>query len=492
MKGNKFMKKAFSEKGVVYAGQIDAEFDVIVVGAGPGGYLAAEELGKSGKKVLIIEKEFWGGVCLNIGCIPTKAMLASVHVLETLKNAASYGVVANLEDIKVDSQATWKKMHERKAAVVKQISGGVKMLMKGSKATIEEGEAEWLGSHVVKVNGKVYKGQSIIMAMGSHARRLKQLNGFEQGYKDFKLLSSREAINYDKELPETITIVGGGVIGVEFAQVFAAAGSKVTIIQNTDSLLTGMDKDVIKEITKHLVAAGIEIIYGASTNGLNDKKELMYEMNGEQKTILSDVYLIAVGRIPATENLENTGVELGTRKEILVDEFMRTNVENVYAIGDITAQNMLAHVAYQHALTAVAHIIGHDVKYELTKPVPGCIYTHPEISVVGITEEKAKELGYDAFSSKYSFGYLGKSIATKDTAGFCKIVVDRATGYILGASIIGANATDYITEIGMAMQHKLTVSDVTFTTHPHPTFNEIVWEAARNAHLKLELEKDKH
>ncbi|QBF34396.1 dihydrolipoyl dehydrogenase [Mycoplasmopsis phocirhinis] len=486
------MKKAFSEKGVMYTGNVDAEYDVIVVGAGPGGYLAAEELGKSGKKVLIVEKEFWGGVCLNVGCIPTKAMLASVHVLDVLKNAASYGVVANLEDLKVNKQETWKKMHERKAAVVKQISGGVKMLMKGSKVAIEEGCAEWLSSHVIKVNDKVYRGQNIIMAMGSRARKLDQLSGFEQGYKDFTVLSSREAINFDQKLPESVTIVGGGVIGVEFAQVFATAGSKVTIIQNTDSLLTGMDKDLIKEITKHFKSSGIEIIYNASTTGLNENKELTYEVNGEQKTILSDVYLIAVGRVPNSHGLEKTGVELGQRQEVLVDEYMRTNVENVYAIGDLTAQNMLAHVAYQHALSAVAHILGHDVKYELNKPVPGCIYTHPEISVIGLTEERAKELGMDVFSSKYSFGYLGKAIATKDTSGFAKLVVDRSNGLIVGAAIIGANSTDYIAEIGMAMQHKLSVSDITYTTHPHPTFNEIVWEAARAAHLKLELEKAKH
>ncbi|BBG41798.1 dihydrolipoamide dehydrogenase [Mycoplasmopsis californica] len=489
MRGIK-MKKAFSEKGVAYTGHIDAEFDAIVVGAGPGGYLAAEELGKSGKKTLIIEKEFWGGVCLNVGCIPTKAMLASAHIIDTLKHAADYGVVANLEDLKINLEETWRKMHERKAAVVKQISAGVKMLMKGSKVAIEEGEAEWLGSHVVKVNDKVYKGQNIIMAMGSRARKL-NLEGFEQGYKDFKVITSREAINWDKELPKSVTIVGGGVIGVEFAQVFATAGSKVTIIQNTDSLLTGLDKDVIKEITKAFKARGIEVIYGASTTALYDKKELFYTVNGEEKTIESDIYLLAVGRVPSSQNLEKTGVEIGPRGEVIVDEYLRTNVENVYAIGDLTAQNMLAHVAYQHALVAVAHILGHDVKYLLSKPTPGCIYTHPEIAVVGLTEEKAKELGMDVFSSKYAFAYLGKAIATKDTEGFCKLVVDRQSGLIVGGSIIGANATDYIAEIAMAMEHKLSVSDVTYTTHPHPTFNEIVWEAARSAHLKLELEKAK-
>lgn len=485
------MKKPFSDKGTQYTGHIDDTFDVIVVGAGPGGYLAAEELGKSGKKTLIIEKEFWGGVCLNVGCIPTKAMLASTHVIDTIKEAAGFGVVANFADLKIDYDETWKKMHERKAAVVKQISGGVKMLMKGSKVAIEEGEAEWLASHVVKVNGKVYQGTNIIMAMGSRARKLDKLAGFEQAYKDFTVITSREAINWDKELPKSITIVGGGVVGTEFAQMFAASGSKVTVIQNTDGILPGIDKDAVKEITKHFKARGIEVICNASTTEFNDQKELVYEVNGEKKSVKSDLYLIAVGRIPNSQNLEKTGVEIGQRQEVLVDEYLRTNVERVYAIGDLTAQNMLAHVAYEHALTAVAHILGHDVKYLLNKPTPGCIYTHPEISTIGITEDRAKELGMNVFAAKYAFGYLGKGIATKDTAGFCKLVVDHESGLIVGATIIGANSTDYIAEIGLAMEHKLTVSDITYTTHPHPTFNEIVWEAARSAHLKLELDKAK-
>ncbi|MGY5139428.1 dihydrolipoyl dehydrogenase [Mycoplasmopsis gallinarum] len=475
---------------VEYNGHIDDEFDLIVVGSGPGGYLAAEEAGKSGLKTLIVEKEFWGGVCLNVGCIPTKTMLKSVEVIETLKHAADYGIVGNLGALEINLQETWQKMHERKAQVVKQISSSVKMLMKMSKCAIEEGEAKFLSPKVIEVNGKIYKGKNIIMAMGSRARKLTMLPGFEQAYNDLTVLSSKEAINYSNHLPENVVIVGGGVIGVEFAQVFNKAGSKVTILQNTDQLLMGLDTDMVKEITKILKASNIEIIFNAQTKGLNDAKELIYTVNDEEKTIKADVYLIAVGRIPNSQGLAELGINVGQRQEVVVNEFMQTNAEGVYAIGDLTGQAMLAHVAYQHAITAVDNILGRHTEYK-NKPVPGCIYTEPEISFVGLTEQQAKDQGYDAFTSKYAFSFLGKAIATKHTQGFAKLVVNKTDGRILGGHIIGAHSTDYIGEIVLAIQKGLTVFDLTTVIHPHPTNAEIIWECARAAALKLHLEHKK-
>lgn len=482
---------AFKDGGIAYKGAVKDTFDVIIVGSGPGGYLAAEELGKSGQKVLIVEKEFWGGVCLNIGCIPTKAMLASGEEIQNILKAESYGVVGNLDQIKIDYDKSWLKINERKSAVVRQISGSVKMLMKGSRCSIIEGEAKFVGSHEISVNGEVYRGKNIIMAMGSHSRRLTQLPGFEQGYKDWTVLSSREAITYDgKARPKSVTIVGGGVIGVEFAQVYSSMNTKVTIIQNIDRLLPGVDIDIVREVIKQLQAKGIEIIYNANTLGLNSKKELEYEAEGKKQSIKSDFYLVSVGRIPSSQGLEKTGVKLGKRGEVIVDSKMRTNVKNVYAIGDLVGQAMLAHVAYGHALTAVAQILKEKgVEYKANRVVPGCIYTHPEIAFVGLTEEKARELGYDVFSAKYMFGYLGKAIAAVQTPGFVKLVVNKKDGKILGAHMIGANTTDYIAELTMVIDKGFTVYDVTYTIHPHPTFSEIVWEAARAAVLKLNNEK---
>ncbi|VEU77825.1 dihydrolipoyl dehydrogenase [Mycoplasmopsis columbinasalis] len=470
--------------------KIDAEFDVIVVGSGPGGYLAAEEAGKQGLKTLIVEKEFWGGVCLNVGCIPTKTLLKSAEVLETIAHAGEYGVIGNLGDLKIDFEQTWAKMHERKYKVVDQLTKGVQMLMKGSKVATEFGEAKFLSPHVIEVNGKVYKAKNMILAMGSHARKLTMLPGFEKAYEANIALTSKQAINYDSKLPKSIAIVGGGVIGVEFAQVFKTAGAQVTILQNTDSILMGIDKDAIKEMTKVLTSSGVNIIYNAQTKELNANNELVYSVDGVDHTIKADVYLIAVGRIPNSQGLKEVGIEVGARGEVVVDQHMRTNVEGVYAIGDLTGQAMLAHVAYQHAITAVESILGFDTVYK-NKPIPGCIYTHPEISFTGLTEEQAKEKGIDAFSAKYSFGFLGKAIAAKATTGFAKLVVDKKDGKILGGHIIGANSTDYIAEITLAIEKGLTVFDLTHTIHPHPTFSEIIWECARAAALKLHLEHKK-
>ncbi|UUD35538.1 dihydrolipoyl dehydrogenase [Mycoplasmopsis caviae] len=481
---------SFSTEGKKYDGKVDEEFDVVIIGGGPGGYLAAEELGKAGKKILIVEKEFWGGVCLNIGCIPTKAMLKSTDVLETVLNAASYGVVGNLDKLKIDLQKTWVKMHERKKGVVDQISSSVKKLMIASKCKIEEGEAEFVGAREIKVNNKVYRGKNVILATGSHSRRLRALPGFKAGYEKNYVLSSREAINYDSKLPSSIVIVGGGVVGVEFAQVFASAGSKVTIIQNQNHLLPGIDHDVTNEIVKHLEKHGVQIIYNATSTGLSNKNELVYEIGGTERKIKADVYLIAVGRIPSSQGLAEIGVNVGVREEVPVDEKMRTNVKNVYAIGDLTGQNMLAHVAYQHALIAVGNILGENVRYH-NKPVPGCIYTNPEIAFIGLTEEEAKEKGHNVFISKYLFSFLGKAIATKQTSGFVKLIVDREYGQILGAHIIGAHATDYISEIALAMEQEVSVKEIAYTIHPHPTYSEIIWEAARSAALKLYLEEHK-
>ncbi|WP_406617415.1 dihydrolipoyl dehydrogenase [Mycoplasmopsis adleri] len=472
--------------------KIDDEFDAIVVGSGPGGYLAAEEAGKSGLKTLIVEKEFWGGVCLNIGCIPTKAMLKSTEIIEDVLHASEYGLVGNFSDLKLDKNKTWIKMHERKAKVVEQISGSVRTLMLSSKCKIEEGKAEFLNAHTIKVNGKVYTCKNMIIATGSHSRKLKSIEGFEEGFKKGKIITSREAINYDKKLPKSMVIIGAGVIGVEFAQVYATAGTKITILQKDNQILSGVDKDVSTELSKHLAKLGVEIIYDASTTKYNEKEGLTYLKDGKENKIKADLYLVAVGRTPATEDIQNINLKFDQWNGVIVDEHMRTNIKNVYAIGDVTGQNLLAHVAYGHALVAVADILNHEnIVYKKTKPVPACIYTTPEIAFVGLTEEQAKAKGHNCFTSKYAFAYLGKAIAAKQTDGFIKLIVDREYGQILGAYIIGPNATDYIAEIILAMEQEVSVKELTYTIHPHPTFSEIVWEAARSVALKLELESKK-
>ncbi|VEU75935.1 dihydrolipoyl dehydrogenase [Mycoplasmopsis columboralis] len=471
-----------------YTGKVDEDYDVIVVGSGPGGYLAAEEAGKSGLKTLIVEKSFWGGVCLNTGCIPTKALLKSTEVIQTIKHAHDYGIVLKKEE-QISEDKTWTAMHQRKEEVVKKISKSVEMLMKSSKAKTVFGEAKVLGDRVIEVEGQVYRAKNLILATGSTANKLLKIPGFEQGYKDNKIITSKEAINWKEKRPKSVTIIGGGVIGLEFATIFSILGAKVVIIQNTERLLPAADKDVSIEVNKMLERLGVEVLFDTQTLKYENDK-LYVNVKGEERVLEQEIVLTATGRTPNSQGLAEAGIKLGSRGEVLVDEHQRTNVEGVYAIGDVTGQSMLAHVAYAHAMTAVFNILGDKTK-ETYKPksVAGCIYTNPEIAFIGMTEEEARAQGKDVLTSKYLFEYLGKSIAALNTTGFIKLIVDKEYGEILGAWIVGPHATDYIAEIALAMEQEITVNEIAHTIHPHPTYGEIIWEAARSASLKLSLAK---
>ncbi|UUM19574.1 MULTISPECIES: dihydrolipoyl dehydrogenase [unclassified Mycoplasma] len=473
-----------------YTGKVDEEYDVIVVGSGPGGYLAAEEAGKSGLKTLIIEKVNWGGVCLNTGCIPTKTLLKTADIVQHIKHSGQYGIVLSKEQ-QVSEDETWVAMHKRKADVVSKISMGVQMLMKASKAKTLVGEAKVIGDRVVQVEGKVYRAKHLILATGSSANKLMKIPGFEQGYKDNKIITSKEAINWSEKRPKSVTIIGGGVIGLEFASIFSVLGTKVTIIQNTDRLLPTADKEVSVEVAKMLKNLGVEVLFDAQTQKFENDK-LYVEVKGEQKVLEQELILTATGRTPNTQGLEEAGIKLGSRGEVLVNEHMQTNVPGVYAIGDMTGQAMLAHVAYAHAMTAVFNILGDEHKgiYK-PKSVAGCIYTSPEIAFIGLTEEQALAQGKNVFSSKYSFERLGKAIASVNNVGFVKLIVDKEFGEILGAWMVGPNVTDYVAEIAVAMEQELSVHEIAHTIHPHPTYGEIIWEAARAASLKLSLESMK-
>ncbi|CAT04745.1 pyruvate dehydrogenase E2 component [Mesomycoplasma conjunctivae] len=465
------------EKGKLYSGAIESEFDVIVVGSGPGGYLAAAEAGAKGLKTAIVEKEFWGGVCLNVGCIPTKAMLKTAEVHDYISHAHDYGFEG-----KSSLKISWEKMHERKRGVVEKLVGGVKGIVRGAKAVSLEGEAKFVGAREVEVNGKVYRGKNIILATGSQDRKI-DLPGFEEGYKDGVVLTSKEAINLEKQ-PKSLVIVGGGVIGVEFAQIFASAGTKVTIIQNLPVILANLDEEISKEITKKLTDMGVEIIANATTLAYESNGKVRYEVAGKQEVISGDKVLVSVGRVPNSQGLAEVGIKLGQRGEVETNDYCQTNIEGVYAIGDVNAKSMLAHVAYRHAIVAVSHISGTPEKYS-SKTVPACIYTHPEIASVGLTEKQAKEQGYDFVVGKMSFGHIGKAIAGGSTQGFAKLIVDKKHGEIIGAHIVGPVATDLISELIVAIDLETTIYEIASAIHPHPTFSEVIWEAARNAASKL-------
>ncbi|WP_337902555.1 dihydrolipoyl dehydrogenase [Mesomycoplasma ovipneumoniae] len=462
--------------GKVYQGKIDQEFDVIVIGSGPGGYLAAAEAGKSGLSTLIVEKEYWGGVCLNVGCIPTKAMLKTAEVLDYVTHFSDYGLEG-----KTDVKISWEKMHQRKTEVVNKLVGGVKAIVKSARATSIFGEAKFLGAHEISVEDKVYRGKHIILATGSRDRKL-NLPGFEQGYQSGKILTSKEAINLEEKI-SSIVIIGGGVIGVEFAQIFVAAGVKVTILQNLPRLLANLDGEISQIITKNLTDRGVNVVLNSNIISY-ENDSIIYELDGKRQQISADKILVSIGREPNSEGLSEVGVELDARKSVIVDDQCRTNVDGVYAIGDLSAKAMLAHVAYRHAVVAVSTITGKGEKYN-DKTVPACVYTHPEIASVGLTEEQAKEQGYDFVVGKASFAHIGKAIAAGDAHGFAKLIVDKKYGEILGAHFIGPVATDMISEIVVSMDAEVTIHELAAAIHPHPTYSEVIWEAARAAQAKL-------
>ncbi|WP_025755360.1 dihydrolipoyl dehydrogenase [Mycoplasmopsis cricetuli] len=465
-------KSLSKDQGKQFTGKIEEKFDVIVIGSGPGGYLAAEEAGGAGLKTLIVEKEFWGGVCLNVGCIPTKALLKTTEVFHSIQHAHEYGITGKI-DVKID----WTKMHERKSKVVNQLTSGIQALMRMNKVKTIFGEAKFVGSHEIEVDNKVYQAKNLIIATGSSDREI-GLPGFEAGYKEGKLITSKQAINLEKQ-PKSLTIVGGGVIGVEFAQVFASAGTKVTIIQNMPTVLAMLDKDVIKQVTSDLKDLNVEIITNANTTKFEQGK-IFYEVDGKENSIKSELTLVSVGRVPSSLNLEQVGIKLGERKELLVDEFCQTNIDGVYGIGDVTGQAMLAHVAYRHAVVAVSNILNKQAKYN-AKTVPACIYTSPEIAMVGLTEEQAKKENKDFITVKHQFTFIGKALAANEPKGFAKLLIDKEYGEIIGCHIIGGTATDLISEIVLAMDTQTSVYEIASSVHPHPTFSEVIWEAARSA-----------
>lgn len=469
-----------TNSGKIYQGQIEKEFDVIVVGSGPGGYLAAAEAGNAGLSTLIVEKEFWGGVCLNVGCIPTKAMLKTAEVFDYLDQFSDFGLSGN-SDLKI----SWEKMHQRKTEVVNKLVGGVKAIVRSAKATSIFGKAEFVGAREISVDGKVYRGKNVILATGSVDRKL-NLPGFDKGYKSGKIITSKEAINLEQRI-DSIVIIGGGVIGVEFAQIFSAAGIKVTILQNLPRLLANLDSEISQIITKNLVDKGVKVI--TNTNILRfEDDQIIYEFEGKTELITGEKILVSIGRQANSQGLAEVGIELDSRGSVIVDDQCRTNVDGVYAIGDLSAKAMLAHVAYRHAVVSVAAILGKTEKYQ-EKTVPACVYTHPEIAVVGLTEEQARQAGHDFIIGKASFSHIGKAIASGNAYGFAKLIIDKKYGEIIGAHIIGPVATDLISEIVIAMDSEVTVYELAAAIHPHPTYSEIIWEAARSAVTKLKKMK---
>ncbi|MDD3119155.1 MAG: dihydrolipoyl dehydrogenase [Victivallales bacterium] len=451
------------------------EFDLCVIGAGPGGYVAAIRAGQHGLKVALVEKKYLGGTCLNIGCIPTKTLIAGVDVLKSARRAAEFGV-----DISGSIKPDWNKMMTRKNAVVEKLRGGIGSLLKSAGVTVFNGTAGFIDRRTVAVNGGADNGtviaaKNFIIASGSEAL----VPGFIP--RSSRVLTSTELLAVDK-VPRSLLILGGGVIGCEFACLFAALGTQVTIVEMLPSIMPNIDREVSRTVAREMEKAGVKIMTGTP---LSDIKATAKGVSGKvgADQLSADYLLVSIGRkaVNAELNLGAAGVKSDERGWVPVDSRCRTNVPGIYAIGDIGGKIWLAHLASAMGLCAVENICGNrqDFSYDL---IPGCIFTSPEVGSLGLAEEQCQERGIDYTVGKFPFAALGKAMAIDETVGFVKIIADKATDQVLGVHIVGPHATDLIAEAVPAMNLEITARELGRAIHAHPTLGEAMMEAAHAVH----------
>lgn len=442
---------------------------LIIVGGGPGGYVAAIRAAQLGATVQLVEKENLGGVCLNVGCIPTKAVL---HVADTYR-AALHGkeLGINIEGVKVD----WPAVLNYKKSIVNRLVKGVEGLLKANRVTVHRGTATVKGPKSVDVDGNLLEADAIILATGSEPAR-PQFPGFDLP----GVIDSTAALSLDK-IPESMTILGGGVIGVEFASMYADFGCKVTIVEMLPKIIPSVDSEIAAQLHTELARRGITILTGARLTGVTQKSSQLaaaVEIDGQVTEIISEKLLVAVGRRPCTSGmgLENAGVAL-ERGSIVVDKNFMSSVPGIYAIGDCSSLIMLAHVASAQGIAAVEHVMGHKPVY-FEHIIPACIYVNPEIACVGLTEEQARAKGIPFKIGVFRLAGNGKSIIENNGVGMVKIIAGTKQGEILGVHIWGPRATDLIAEAALAMRLDATVEELITTIHAHPTVGEAMPEAA--------------
>jgi dihydrolipoamide dehydrogenase len=455
-------------------------YDAIVIGSGPGGYPAAIKLGQLGLKTLCIEKESAGGVCLNWGCIPSKALIYAANQYEKSKGDNNeIGIVA--KNVSLDSD----KLQDWKDGIVKKLTGGVKGLVKSAKADYVEGTGKLVGKDTVEValkdGGKeTFKAsKGIVIATGATTI---ELPGFK--FDGETIIGAKEAVSLRK-VPKRLMVIGGGVIGLELGTVYQKMGSELTVCEALPHLLGDTDPDCTRVVERKLKKHGATIMKKAFAKGVEKTKdglEVTVEVEGEKKKVTVDVVLVAVGMRPASKNLglEDVGVKTDGKGFIPTDETCQTNVKGIYAVGDVSGPPLLAHKATKEGEVAAEVIAGHKAAKDWVT-IPGATFTDPEIATAGITEAEAKEKGIAIKVGKFPFSVLGKAMAMRETDGFVKVIVDAESKQILGVHIVGPEASAMISEAALSLEMAAFAEDVMLTVHPHPTLGEAYMEAAAHA-----------
>ncbi|TYP72523.1 dihydrolipoyl dehydrogenase [Paenibacillus methanolicus] len=458
-------------------GDASLDIDTLIIGAGPGGYVAAIRAAQLGQKVMIVDKGKWGGVCLNVGCIPSKALINSAHHYEHMKHADQFGL--SVENVSVD----FTKVQDYKNSVVNKMTSGVEMLLKANKVQMFQGEAMFINENEARLFNEQeaprYRFKNCIIATGSRPIELKP---FPFGG---RILSSTEALSLN-EVPKSMVVIGGGYIGIELGQMYSKFGTEITILEGADTIMPGFDKDMSSLVVKHLKQNKVDIVNGAlakSAEQTDKDVTVTYEVNGETKSVTADYLLVTVGRRPNTDGelgLDLINVKMTDRGLIEVDDQCRTSIPHIYAIGDIVPGAALAHKASYEAKVAAEAISGLPSKVDY-KCIPAVAFSDPECAAVGYTEKEAKEKGFNAKSSKFPFGGNGRAVTLGGADGFMKLVHDGDTGLVLGAQIAGVEASNMIAELGLAIEMGATIEDIALTIHAHPTLGEITMDTAELA-----------
>lgn len=451
------------------------KYQIAIIGSGPGGYVAALRAGYYGKKTVLIEKEMLGGTCLNWGCIPTKAFVRSAELFSDIKNAKSFGL--EVENAEVNFPAVVK----RKDQIVKRLVGGIDYLLKQNNVVKLQGRASFIDSKKLKIENEdkteEIEAENIIIATGSKAAKLPIPGADLDG-----VLNSREVLDL-KELPESMVIIGGGIIGMEFAFIFSSFGVEVTVVEYLEQLVSGVDSEIAKELLRSAKRRKINVKTSSEVKEIknySDGYEVIYLNKDKEKSVKAEKILMAVGRKPYHQglNLENSGVEITEkRKAVKVNKKMQTNVDGIYAVGDVTDKVLLAHVASHQGVIAVENIMGKDKKMSY-HAVPGAIFSSPEIGTVGLSEDEAAAKGIDYKVGNFPFAANGKVLAMGERDGKVKIIAEKGSNKIIGAAVIGLAASDLIAELTLAVNLGLTADQLAETIHAHPTTAETIHEAA--------------